>query len=190
MEAFLISTGVVALGEVGDKTQLLAMLLAVKFRRPVPIIAGVLVATLANHALAGALGDVVADLMGPSVLRWVIGLSFLAMAGWMLVPDKVDDGDTATPPRLGVFATTVLTFFLAEMGDKTQVATVALAARYNDFVPVVLGTTLGMMLANVPAVLLGEKISGWVSMRLVHAASALIFAALGVLTLLNVGRLF
>jgi putative Ca2+/H+ antiporter (TMEM165/GDT1 family) len=190
MEAFLISTGVVALGEVGDKTQLLAMLLAVKFRRPVPIIAGVLVATLANHALAGALGDVVADLMGPSVLRWVIGLSFLAMAGWMLVPDQFDDDETATPPRLGVFATTVLAFFLAEMGDKTQVATVALAARYNDFVTVVLGTTLGMMLANVPAVLLGEKISGWVSMRLVHAASALIFAALGVLTLLNVGRLF
>ncbi len=190
MEAFLISTGVVALGEMGDKTQLLAMLLAVKFRRPVPIIAGILVATLANHALAGALGDGVADLMGPDVLRWVIGLSFLAMAGWMLVPDKVDDDDTATPPRLGVFATTVLAFFLAEMGDKTQVATVALAARYNDFVPVVLGTTLGMMLANVPAVVLGEKISSWVSMRLVHAASAMIFAVLGLLTLLNVGRLF
>jgi putative Ca2+/H+ antiporter (TMEM165/GDT1 family) len=190
MEALLVSTGVVALGEMGDKTQLLAILLAARYRKPVPIILGILVATLANHALAGALGELVAKAMGPDVLRWVIGLSFLAMAGWMLVPDKIDDAQAGHHQRLGVFGTTVVAFFLAEMGDKTQIATVALAARFNDLLAVVAGTTLGMMLANVPAVFLGERIARGVSMTLVHAIAALIFAILGLLTLFNVGSFF
>ncbi len=174
----------------GDKTQLLAIVLAAKFRRPWPIVAGILVATLANHAAAGALGGWVAQALGPDVLRWVIGLSFLAMAGWMLVPDKIDDAAASNRQRFGVFGTTVVAFFLAEMGDKTQIATVALAARYADVVQVVLGTTVGMMLANVPAVFLGDKIAQKVSMTLVHGIAAVIFAVLGVLTLLNIGRLF
>jgi putative Ca2+/H+ antiporter (TMEM165/GDT1 family) len=190
LEAFLVSTGVVALGEMGDKTQLLAIFLAAMFRRPWPIVAGIFVATIANHAAAGALGGWVAQLLGPDVLRWVIGLSFLAMAGWMLIPDKIDDDDTGGRQRFGVFGTTVIAFFLAEMGDKTQIATVALAARYTDVVQVVLGTTFGMMLANVPAVFLGDKIAKKVSMKWVHAIAAAIFAVLGVLTLLNVGKLF
>jgi putative Ca2+/H+ antiporter (TMEM165/GDT1 family) len=190
LEAFLVSTGVVALGEMGDKTQLLAMLLAAKFRKPVPIILGILVATLANHALAGALGDVVARALGPDVLRWVIGVSFIAMAGWMLIPDQVDEDAAGGRQLFGVFGTTVLAFFLAEMGDKTQIATVALAARYSDLIAVVAGTTLGMMLANVPAVFLGDRIAKKVSMTLVHGIAAAIFALLGVLTLFNVGHLF
>ncbi len=189
MEAFLVSTGVVALGEMGDKTQLLAMLLAVKFRRPIPIILGIFVATVANHAMAGAVGDWVAHAMGPDVLRWVIGVSFIAMAAWMLIPDKIDENETARV-RFGVFGTTVITFFLAEMGDKTQIATVALAARYTDLVAVVGGTTLGMMISNVPAVFMGEKIAQKVSMKLVHGIAAAIFVVLGVLTLLDVGKLF
>ncbi len=190
LEAFLVSTGVVALGEIGDKTQLLAIVLAAMYRRPWPIVAGILVATLANHAAAGALGGWIAHLLGPDVLRWTIGLSFLAMAGWMLVPDKIDEDAAGGRQRFGVFGTTVIAFFLAEMGDKTQIATVALAARYTDVVQVVVGTTFGMMLANVPAVFLGDKIAQKVSMRLVHAIAAVIFAVLGVLTLLNVGQLF
>jgi Ca2+/H+ antiporter, TMEM165/GDT1 family len=191
MEAFLVSTGVVALGEMGDKTQLLAFLLAAKFKRPLPIVVGILVATLMNHTAAGALGAWVAQVMGPDLLRWVVGLAFIAMAGWMLVPDKVDEDEAAgMMNRFGVFATTVITFFLAEMGDKTQIATVALAARYHDLAQVVAGTTLGMMLADVPAVFLGGTIAHKMNMRLMHAVSALIFAALGVLTLLNVGKLF
>ena len=189
MEAFLVSTGVVALGEMGDKTQLLAMLLAVKFKRPVPIILGILVATLANHAMAGAIGDWVAIALGPDVIRWVIGVSFLAMAAWMLIPDQLDV-DESSMERFGVFGTTVVTFFLAEMGDKTQIATVALAARYTDLVAVVAGTTLGMMISNVPAVFLGDRIARKVSLKLVHGIAAAIFALLGVLTLLNVGRIF
>ncbi len=190
MEAFLVSTGVVALGEMGDKTQLLAILLAAKFRRPVPIILGILVATLVNHAFAGAVGDWVAKALGPDILRWAIGVSFIAMAIWMLIPDEVDEEAAGGKQRFGVFGTTVLAFFLAEMGDKTQIATVALAARYNDLVAVVAGTTLGMMLANVPAVFLGDTVAKKVSMRLVHAIAALIFGALGLLTLFNVGNLF
>ena len=189
MEAFLVSTGIVALGEMGDKTQLLALLLAAKFRRPVPIVLGILVATLVNHALAGAVGDWIARALGPDVLRWVIGGSFIAMAVWMLIPDKIDEAEGGHQ-RFGVFGTTVVAFFLAEMGDKTQIATVALAARYADLVAVVAGTTLGMMIANVPAVLLGDVVAKKVSMTLVHGIAALIFAVLGVLTLLNVGKLF
>ena len=191
MEAFLVSTGVVALGEMGDKTQLLAIVLAAAFRRPWIIILGIFTATIVNHGAAGAVGGWVAAAVGPEVLRWVIGVSFLAMAGWMLIPDKIDDTIAHDRSRLGVFGTTVVAFFLAEMGDKTQIATVALAARYTgDVVQVVIGTTLGMMLANVPAVFLGEKIASKVSMSLVHGIAAVIFGVLGVLTLLNVGRLF
>ena len=191
MEAFWISTGVVALGEMGDKTQLLAVLLAARFKKPAPIILGILLATLANHALAGAVGGWVAAFLGPDVLRWVIGLSFIAMAVWMMVPDSIDDdlAEQKGAPR-GVLLTTVVAFFLAEMGDKTQIATVALAARYSDAVMVVAGTTLGMMLANVPAVYLGDKIAKNVSMLWVHGVSAAIFVVLGLLTLFNVGRFF
>jgi Ca2+/H+ antiporter, TMEM165/GDT1 family len=189
MEPFLISTGVVALGEIGDKTQLLALLLAARFRRPVPIILGIFVATVLNHALAGLVGGAVARFLGPDLLRWVIGVSFLAMAAWMLVPDEIDDAEGGVQ-RFGVFGTTVIAFFLAEMGDKTQIATVALAARYTELFQVVAGTTFGMMLANVPAVLLGDRAARAIPMRLVHAIAAGIFAVLGLLTLFNVGRLF
>lgn len=180
MQAFLVSTGIVALAEMGDKTQLLALLLAARFRRPWPIVWGILVATVANHALAGALGAWVTTQLGPDVLRWVLGISFLAMAGWMLIPDQLDDAQDSGAPRFGVFGTTVLLFFLAEMGDKTQVATVMLVAQYRDYGWVVAGTTLGMMLANVPAVWLGERVTRWLSIRLVHRVSALVFAVLGV----------
>lgn len=173
----------------GDKTQLLAMLLAAKFRRPVPIVLGIFVATLANHAVAGLAGGWIAAVLGPELLRWVIGLSFLGMAAWMLVPDKMDDGDDKAQ-RFGVFDTTVFAFFLAEMGDKTQIATVALAARYSNLYAVVAGTTLGMMLANVPAVLLGDKVARIVPMQLVHGIAAAVFGVLGLLTLFNVGKLF
>jgi len=186
MEAFLVSTGVVALGEMGDKTQLLALLLAARFKRPWPIMLGILVATLANHAAAGWLGAAVAQWLGPKWLRWVIGGSFLAMALWMLVPDEAGEAPSGEA-RFGVFGTTLVAFFLAEMGDKTQIATVALAARYDALWAVVAGTTLGMMIANVPAVLLGDRVAKAVPMRLVHAIGALIFAVLGVLTLVGAG---
>ena len=189
MEAFLISTSIVALAEMGDKTQLLALVLAARFRKPWPIVWGIFVATVFNHALAGAAGAWITTLIGPQMLRWVLGVSFIAMAVWMLIPDKLEDGDTGEGPRWGVFGTTVVAFFLAEMGDKTQIATVALAARYTELVQVVCGTTLGMMLANVPAVLIGEKAATRLPMRLVHGISAAIFAVLGVMTLFNVGRM-
>ena len=190
MEAFLISTGIVALGEMGDKTQLLALLLAARYRRPTPIIAGIAVATLANHAAAAWLGGWLASLMGPDLLRWVIGGAFLAMAAWMLVPDQIDlDTSPDKRPGLGVFGVTVLAFFLAEMGDKTQLATVALAARYPDLLAVVAGTTLGMLLANVPAVLLGDKLAGRLSMGLVHGVASALFALLGLMTLMGIDKL-
>ena len=185
MEALLVSTGVVALGEMGDKTQLLAILLAAKFKRPLPIVLGILVATLVNHALAGAVGDWVAQALGPDLLRWVIGASFIGMAGWMMVPDRMDDDGADRLQRFGVFGTTVIAFFLAEMGDKTQIATVALAARYQNFAAVVAGTTLGMMLANAPVVWLGERITRAVPIRAVHLVSAVIFAGLGLFALLS-----
>jgi putative Ca2+/H+ antiporter (TMEM165/GDT1 family) len=189
MEAFLISTGVVALAEVGDKTQLLAFLLAARFRRPWPIVAGILAATLANHALAGAAGAWLVALAGPVAMRWVLGLSFLAMAAWTLVPDRIDDAEAAPRGAHGVFATTLLAFFLAEMGDKTQLATVALAAKYAP-VMVIAGTTLGMMVANVPAVFLGDRLLRRLPVRLVHAVAAALFALLGVATLLGAGAAF
>lgn len=186
MEAFLISTGIVALAEIGDKTQLLAFILAAKFRKPLPIIAGILVATIANHAFAGVLGAWITSLVAPGTMRWVLGLSFIAMAVWTLIPDKMDD-DEAALARYGVFGTTLIAFFLAEMGDKTQVATVALAAQYQAVVAVVAGTTLGMMIANVPAVLLGDRIANRIPVRVVHAIAAAIFAVLGIATLLGAG---
>lgn len=186
MEAFLISTGIVGLAEIGDKTQLLAFLLAAKFRKPLPIVLAIFVATVANHAFAAAVGAWITSMLGPDVLRWVLGVSFLAMAAWTLIPDKLDEDETKLA-KYGVFLTTLIAFFMAEMGDKTQVATVALAARYHDIVSVVLGTTFGMMLANVPAVYLGDKIANRVPLRLVHGIAALVFAILGVATLLGAG---
>ncbi|MBX3585439.1 MAG: TMEM165/GDT1 family protein [Ramlibacter sp.] len=185
MEALLVSTSIVALAEMGDKTQLLALVLAARFRRPWPIVLGILVATLANHALAGAAGAWLTTMLGPDVLRWVLGGSFLAMAAWMLVPDKLDEDEATTAPRFGVFGTTVVAFFLAEMGDKTQIATVMLAARYDAYFWVVAGTTLGMMLANAPVVWLGDRITRRVPIALVHRISAAIFVALGVLALVG-----
>jgi putative Ca2+/H+ antiporter (TMEM165/GDT1 family) len=184
MESFLVSTGIVALAEMGDKTQLLSLVLAARFRKPWPIIGGILLATLANHALAGAAGTWVTTLLGPDVLRWVLGGSFLAMAGW-LIPDKLDEGDGGQAPRLGVFATTLIAFFLAEMGDKTQIATVMLAAQYNAWAAVVAGTTLGMLLANAPVVWFGDAVTRRVPIRVVHLVSAVIFAVLGVGALLG-----
>ncbi|MBL8303192.1 MAG: TMEM165/GDT1 family protein [Ideonella sp.] len=186
MEALLISTGVVALAEIGDKTQLLAFILAARFRRPWPIVAGILIATVFNHGLAGALGAWLTGLAGPQVMRWVLGLSFLAMAVWTLVPDRFEEGDAKLAQR-GVFLTTLIAFFLAEMGDKTQIATVALAVKFEAFWPVVAGTTVGMMLANVPAVFVGDRLAQRLPTRLVHGVAAAIFAGLGVLTLRGAG---
>ena len=188
MEAFLVSAGIVALAEIGDKTQLLALLLSARFRRPVPIILGILVSTLANHALAGYVGAWVAAKVGPDLMRWILGLSFLAMAVWILIPDKVDDEATSQRARFGIFGTTAIAFFLLEMGDKTQIATIALAAKYPSLAAVVAGTTVGMMLANVPAVLLGEVASKKLPLKLVHGIAAALFAVLGILVLLGVGR--
>jgi len=189
VDAFLVSTGIVALAEVGDKTQLLAFILAAKFRKPWPIIAGIFIATLANHGFAGAVGAWVTTLMGPDTLRWVLGLSFLAMAVWTLIPDKFDEED-AKLARFGAFGTTLIAFFLAEMGDKTQIATVALAAQYQSLALVVAGTTVGMMIANVPAVILGGKIADRMPVRLVHGIAAAIFAILGIATLLGAASAF
>jgi putative Ca2+/H+ antiporter (TMEM165/GDT1 family) len=184
LEAFLISTGIVSLAEMGDKTQLLSLLLAARFKRPWPIILGILIATLLNHAGAGALGTWVTEWLGPGVMRWILGLGFIAMAGWMLIPDKLDDDEN---PRghFGVFGTTVVAFFLAEMGDKTQIATVALAAQFDALAAVVAGTTLGMMVANVPAVLLGERATRKLPIAAIHRVAAAVFALLGLAVLLR-----
>ena len=187
MEAFLVSTGIVALAEMGDKTQLLALVLAARFRTPWPIVLGIFVATIANHALAGALGAWVTTQLSPQVLRWILGASFIAMAVWMLVPDKLEGEADKKTPRFGVFGTTVLLFFLAEMGDKTQIATVMLAARYEAYFAVVAGTTLGMMLANAPVVWFGERMTRLVPLRAVHIASALIFLGFGLFALRGQG---
>ena len=182
LEAFLISTGIVALAEIGDKTQLLAFILAAKFRKPWPIIAAILLATIANHAFAGAIGAWITTLISAQTMRWILGISFLAMAAWTLIPDKFDEAD-AKFARYGVFGTTLVAFFFAEMGDKTQIATVALAAQYQAFFMVVAGTTVGMMIANVPAVFLGDRIAHKMPVRLVHGIAAAIFAVMGLLTL-------
>jgi Ca2+/H+ antiporter, TMEM165/GDT1 family len=190
LESLLVSTGVVALAEMGDKTQLLAFLLAARFRKPLPIIVGILCATLLNHGLAGALGVWITTHVSPSIMRWVLGVSFLAMAGWTLIPDRIEADEKGFANRFGVFGATFVTFFLAEMGDKTQVATVALAAHYGTPLLVIAGTTLGMLIADVPAVFIGEKLATRVPMKLVHSIAAGIFALLGVLTLLGAGAKF
>ncbi|MFH1814144.1 MAG: TMEM165/GDT1 family protein [Pseudomonadota bacterium] len=189
MESFIVSTGVVALAEIGDKTQLLAFILAARFRKPLPIIAGILCATLVNHGLAGALGGWITSVLSPEVLRWVLGLSFIGMAIWTLIPDRIEDEETKVAARLGVFGATLVTFFLAEMGDKTQIATIAMAAHYASPLLVVMGTTLGMLIADVPAVFVGDRFGAKIPMKLVHGIAAAIFVALGLLTLLGVDRL-
>lgn len=187
IEALSVSTGVVALAEIGDKTQLLAFILAARFKKPLPIIAGILIATLVNHGLAGALGAWITAAVSPEILRWVLGASFIGMAIWTLIPDKIDDSETHAAQRFGVFGATLVTFFLAEMGDKTQIATVALSAHYGTPLLVVIGTTLGMLIADAPAVFAGDKLANKIPMRLVHSIAAAIFALLGVATLLGAG---
>jgi Ca2+/H+ antiporter, TMEM165/GDT1 family len=185
VQTFLLATGLVGLAEIGDKTQLLALLLAARFRKPWPIVAGILAATLVNHALAGALGAWLMSLAGPQVMRWVIGIAFLAMALWTLVPDKLDEPDALQRTSAGVFMTTLAAFFIAEMGDKTQIATVALAAREPAMWSVVAGTTLGMMVANVPVVLLGHRVAGRLPVAWLRRAAAAVFAILGLATLVS-----
>lgn len=190
MDSLLVSTGVVALAEIGDKTQLLAFILAARFKKPLPIIAGILAATIVNHGLAGALGAWITATLTPEVLRWVLGASFIGMAIWTMIPDKIEEEETHIAQRLGVFGATLVTFFLAEMGDKTQIATVAMAAHYAAPVMVVIGTTLGMLIADVPAVFAGDKLANKIPMKLVHTIAAGIFAVLGVATLLGAGARF
>jgi len=182
MEAFLTSTLVVALAEVGDKTQLLSLLLAARYKKPLPIIAGILIATLANHFLAGALGAWISSLLSAQAMRWIVGGSLLAIAIWTLKPDKLD-ADVKNASRRGVFVLTCIAFFAAEMGDKTQVATIVLAARYQALGAVVTGTTLGMLIANVPVVFLGAAASHRIPFSLVRVLAAMLFAVLGVVTL-------
>jgi putative Ca2+/H+ antiporter (TMEM165/GDT1 family) len=185
VEALFSSIAIVALAEIGDKTQLLSLALTARYRKPLPIIAGIFIATLLNHALAGAAGAWVAAELGPVMLRWVLAASFLIMAGWILVPDKLDESDQQPPGGLGVFGATTLAFFIAEMGDKTQIVTVALAAKYSSFYSVVAGTTVGMLLANVPVVLLGERIANKIPAHLVRRVAAGIFAVLGIVALIS-----
>jgi putative Ca2+/H+ antiporter (TMEM165/GDT1 family) len=180
LEALLVSTAVVAVGELGDKTQLLSLVLAARFQKPWPIVAGILVATLANHALAGLAGNWVRSVVPEDVLRWLLALSFFAVAAWALKPDKLDDDDAPPASRWGVFAATTVAFFIAEIGDKTQIATVMLAARFESLPAVVLGTTLGMLIVNVPTVFLGNAASAKIPFRLVRIAAAALFAGLGV----------
>jgi len=187
MESLLISCGVVALAEIGDKTQLLALILAACFKKPTPIILGILAATIANHGLAGAVGAWISATVSPDILRWILSLSFIGMAIWTMIPDKIEEEETQIATKFGVFSATLITFFLAEMGDKTQVATVALAAHYAVPLLVVLGTTLGMLIADVPAVFVGDKLANKIPMRVVHSIAAAIFAILGLATLIGAG---
>jgi putative Ca2+/H+ antiporter (TMEM165/GDT1 family) len=187
MDPFFVSTASVAVGELGDKTQLLSLILATRLRKPLPIIAGIFVATLVNHLIACSVGEWVGTLMTPSILRWVLGISFLAVAVWALIPDKMDE-DVLTKGYYGVFAMTVVTFFLAEMGDKTQIIALALAAKYDSLIAVVAGTTLGMMIVNVPTVLFADRAMKWIPVKVVRVAAAMIYAVLGVMTLLGYSR--
>ncbi|MEY2804768.1 MAG: hypothetical protein RL657_2104 [Pseudomonadota bacterium] len=190
MESLLVSTGVVALAEIGDKTQLLAFFLAARFKKPLPIVAGILAATVINHGLAGALGAWITSTISPEVLRWVLGASFIGMAIWTLIPDKIEEEETQIAHRFGIFGATFITFFLAEMGDKTQIATVAMAAHYSVPLTVVIGTTLGMLIADVPAVFAGDKLAHKIPMKLVHSIAAAVFGLLGVATLMGAGADF
>ncbi len=180
LESFAVSTGIVALAEIGDKTQLLALVLAARFRRPWPIIWGIVIATLANHFAAGAVGHWVAGLFSQTTLSWILAASFAAVAVWTLIPDKLDDDEESKLKRYGPFVTTLIAFFLAEMGDKTQIATVMLAAQYQQLTMVVAGTTLGMLIANVPVVLAGHFAADRLPMTLIHRLAALCFAGLAI----------
>jgi putative Ca2+/H+ antiporter (TMEM165/GDT1 family) len=189
--AFLVSASAVALAEMGDKTQLLSLILAARYRKPIPIILGVLFATVVNHSGAGALGAWLGTLITPGIMRWALGASFVAMGLWILVPDKFDEDEAhlnrSRISAFGVFGKTVVTFFIAEMGDKTQIATIALAARFHDFFGVVIGTTLGMMIANVPAILLGDRFAHRLPTKLVHGIAAVMFVVLGAFALFGGG---
>lgn len=187
MESFLISTGVVALAEIGDKTQLLAFILAARFKKPLPIMLGILVATFINHGLAGLLGAWITATVSPEILRWILGLSFIGMAIWTMIPDKIEQEETWIAGKFGIFGATLITFFLAETGDKTQIATITMAAHYGTPFMVVMGTTLGMLIADIPAVFAGEKLATRIPMKLVHSIAATVFALLGVATLLGAG---
>lgn len=189
MEAFFISLSAVAVAEIGDKTQLLALVLAARFRKPLPIIAGIFVATIINHALAAELGILIAGWLTPQILSWILGVSFIIAGIWMLIPDKVDDLDENAVSRFGPFITTTIAFFLAEMGDKTQLATIGLAARFHDLIAVATGTTIGMMVANVPAVLLGDVAAKALPMQLVRGTAAAIFIVLGAVSILEAAGL-
>jgi putative Ca2+/H+ antiporter (TMEM165/GDT1 family) len=184
LESLLVSTGVVALAEIGDKTQLLAFILAARFKKPLPIIAGIFCATVVNHGMAGALGAWITANISPDILRWVLAASFIGMAIWTLIPDKIEEEETQVAAKLGVFGATLVTFFLAEMGDKTQIATIAMAAHYSSALMVVIGTTLGMLIADVPAVFVGDRFAAKIPMKLVHSIAAAIFAVLGIATLI------
>lgn len=188
LETFLISTGVIALAEIGDKTQLLAFLLAARFKKPVPIILGILIATIFNHGLAGALGSWVTQAVSPEILRWILGASFIGMAIWTLIPDEIDEDETQIAKKFGVFGATLVTFFLAEMGDKTQLATVMMAAHYQSAILVVIGTTLGMLIADVPAVFIGNKFANKIPMKLIHGIAAFVFATMGIATLFKIDK--
>ncbi len=187
MYEFLLSTAIVALAEMGDKTQLLALLLAARFRKPVPILVAILLATLINHGLSAVLGQWITTVISPDVLLWVVSISFIAMAIWMLIPDELGDESSSINKwqKLGVFGATFILFFLAEVGDKTQVATVALAARFDSVLWVMLGTTIGMMIANAPAVFIGDKLANRLPISLIHKIGALIFLLIGIGTLLK-----
>lgn len=187
MESFLISTGVVALAEIGDKTQLLAFILAARFKKPLPIMLGILVATFINHGLAGLLGAWITATVSPDILRWILGLSFIGMAIWTMIPDEIEQEETWIAGKFGIFGATLITFFLAETGDKTQIATITMAAHYGTPFMVVMGTTLGMLIADIPAVFAGEKLATRIPMKLVHSIAAAVFALLGVATLLGAG---
>ncbi|MBV6389674.1 MAG: putative manganese exporter [Nitrosomonas europaea] len=187
MESFLVSTGVVALAEIGDKTQLLAFILAARFKKPLPIMLGILVATFINHGLAGLLGAWITATVSPDILRWILGLSFIGMAIWTMIPDEIEQEETWIAGKFGIFGATLITFFLAETGDKTQIATITMAAHYGTPFMVVMGTTLGMLIADIPAVFAGEKLATRIPMKLVHSIAAAVFALLGVATLLGAG---
>lgn len=185
VEPFFVSTLVVGLAEIGDKTQILSLMLAARLQRPAPILFGILIATLANHAVAGLTGAVFGSLLAGPGMRWILGLSFLSVAVWAFFPDKCE-GDVATLGSRGAFISTLIAFFFAEIGDKTQIATVGLAARFDVFYAVVAGTTLGMMLANVPAVMLGDRLAGKLPVKAIRVAAAAVFGLLGVVTLIDV----
>ncbi|HHP0251651.1 TPA: TMEM165/GDT1 family protein [Legionella pneumophila] len=184
MEALIVSLGVITLAEIGDKTQLLAFLLAAQFKKPLPIILGILTATLINHSLAGLIGIWITTLLKPNVLRWILGISFILMAIWTLIPDEIEQDEKKISKYLGVIGATFITFFLSETGDKTQIATIALAAHYSSPILVIAGSTLGMLLADLPAVYFGNLFSHKIPMKIIHAVAACAFLIIGLITIL------